>query len=157
MNPLSARCRLKDRTLPGAGFVLLMMLTLIKASSGFNQHRISDILDLVIHLLLAFGLLYLAISGRSCLWTIIEGTCGIRMARDGVILYEGPAGGIQIVHEDRGVMTLRSSDGVEFQFPRRRAFHQIISQIGAQPQIPGEQAMDVNRPVTPQIQTKSSL
>jgi hypothetical protein len=61
------------------------------------------------------------------------------MERDGTVLYEGPSGGIQIVDEDRGIMKLRSNGGSSFQFPRRRVFHKVLSQIKVQQQPTCEQ------------------
>lgn len=139
MNSVSTRCRLEDRILPGACFGLVVSVILIKVIFGLSQHRHLDILDLLIQLALATALFYLIVSGRSSLWTIVEVPSGFRMERDGTVLYEGPSGGIQIVDEDRGIMTLRSSGGSSFQFPRRRVFHKVLSQIKVQQQPTCEQ------------------
>jgi hypothetical protein len=128
--------------LPGACFVLVVSVILVKAILGLSPHRHLDILDLLIHLALATGVFYLLISGRRSRWTIVEVPIGIKMERDGTVLYEGPVSGIHIVDEDRGVMTLRSRGGSAFQFPRRRVFHKAISQIATQQQQPpGEQGV----------------
>lgn len=140
MNSVSTQCRLEDRTLPGACLGLLLLLILIKVIFGLSQHRHLDALDLLIQLVLAAGLIYLVVSGRSSLWTIVVVPSGIRMERDGTVLYEGPSGNVQIVDEDRAIMTLRSSGGSSFQFPRRRVFHKVLSKIGVQQQPTGEQA-----------------
>lgn len=113
------------------------MVILIKVVLGVCRDRDLDIMELLIHLTLAAGLFYSLFSGRSSLWTMHEVPAGIRMERDGVVLYEGPASGIRIVDEDRGVMSLRSGEGSAFLFPRRRVFHPMISRFGSQPQAPG--------------------
>lgn len=145
MNSVSTRCRLEDRILPGACFGLVVSVILIKVILGLSQHRQLDILDSLIQLALATGLFYLTVSGRSSLWTIVEVPSGIRMERDSTVLYEGPSGGIQIVAEDRGVMTLRSSGGFSFQFPRRRVFHEVLSHIEVRQQPTGDQGVPPNR------------
>lgn len=145
------RCRLEDRTLPGACLVLVATVILTKVILALSQHRSLDVLDLLIQLALATGLFHLIVSGRSSLWTIVEVPGGIKMERDGTVLYEGPVSEIQIVDEDCGIMTLRSSGGSSFQFPRRRVFHEIVSQIVV-PQHPiGEQAAGYNRRQDPSL------
>ena len=69
------------------------------------------------------------------------------MERDGQILYEGPISAIRIVDEDRGVMTLCSNSLAVFQFPRRREFNHILSQIGVRTNQLSEQVAD-GKPVT---------
>lgn len=138
MNPVSTRCRLEGRILPGACFGLVVSGILTKVILGLSRHRDLDILDLLIQLALAAGLFRLIVAGRSSLWTIVEVPGGIRMERDGTVLYEGLSGGIQIVDEDRGIMTLRAGGGPSFQFPRRRAFHKILSRIAVRQQPSGE-------------------
>lgn len=138
MNSVSTRCRLEDRIFPSACFGLVVALILIKVILGLSQHRFLDVLDLLIQLALAAGLFYLVASGRPSLWTIVEVPSGIRMERDGTVLYEGSTGGIRIVDEDRAIMTLRSSGGSSFQFPRRRVFHKVLSQLELQEQTTGE-------------------
>lgn len=129
MRSLSTRCWLQDKTLPVAYFVLVVVVILTKVVLGLSYHRDVDILGLLAQLAFATGLFFVVVSGRPSIWKIVEVPSGIRMERDGAVLYEGPSSGIQIVEEDRGVMTLRSSGGSSFQFPRRRVFHEVVSQI----------------------------
>ncbi len=130
MKSVSIRTRLEDKTLPWICFVLVVFGILVKLISELSQHRQLDMPDLLIQVALATGFFYLIIHGRPSLWTISEVSSGIRIERDGAVLYEGPPSGIKVIDEDRGIMTLRSGrDGPSFLFPRRRAFNEFISQI----------------------------
>lgn len=137
MSSVSIRCRLEDRTLPGVVFGLVVMLILLKVGVGLYRNREVDVLECLLHFALAGGLFYSLVSGRCSLWSMVEVPAGIRMERDGVVLYEGPASGLRIVDEDRGVMTLRSGEGSAFLFPRRRVFHAVISRFAAESQASG--------------------
>lgn len=132
MQSVSIRCRLKSRMLPGLLFVVIVILITIQAVLGFSGNRdwdLLDMLDLLIRVVMAAVLFYLIVSGRKSLWTMSESTSGIRIEKDGSILFDGPFGDIQIIDEEKGVMTLRSADGSSFLFPRRRVFHAFLIKI----------------------------
>jgi hypothetical protein len=115
--------------LPGACFGLVVLLILVRTILGLTGRSPFDLLDILIQVALAAGLFYPIVSGTSSLWSIVEVAGGIRMERDGAILYEGPIDGLHVAGEAQGVMLLRSGDGSAFQFPRRRVFHEVLSRI----------------------------
>jgi hypothetical protein len=119
--------------LSGACFGLVVLLALVKTILGFTGRSPFDLLDFLAPVILAVGLFFSIGSGKSSLWSIVEVAGGIRMERDGAILYEGPIDGLHVVGEAQGVMILRRCDGIAFQFPRRRAFHEVISRITEPP------------------------
>lgn len=119
--------------LSGACFGLVSVLIFFKALLCFMGNRSFDLVDFLIQVVLATGLFHAVVSGKSSLWSIVEVAGGIRMERDGAILYEGPIDGLHVAGEAQGVMILRSGNGSAFQFPRRRVFHDVLSRI-AEPQ-----------------------
>ncbi len=115
--------------IPSVCFVLLVIMIFLKGIRGFSDHRYVDVLDSLFYITLATGFFYGSVSGKSSLWTIAEAEKGIRIERDGTVLFDGPIDDLQIIDEERGVMSLRSCHGSAFLFPRRRIFHEFLSQI----------------------------
>jgi len=134
MEPISTRCRLKNRALPGLALCGVLVMVLIQTCQAPRLHRPWDFPRLLFFLLRLGWLCYLTVGGRSAQWTITQGAFGTRMERDGQILFEGSQDQLEIVGEDRGVITFRAADGSTFEFPRRRVFHPILSEIGQQSQ-----------------------
>ena len=115
-------------TAPAICFAIAIAAILLKAAILFVNHSL-DVFDLAISLAIATGLLFMTAPAGSSLWTIAEGTFGVRLERDGTVLYEGPLHDLLVIDEDRAVMTLRPTGGAAFLFPRRRVFHSVLSRI----------------------------
>ncbi len=116
--------------LPGLALCGVLVMVWIQTCQIARLHRTWDYLELTFYLMLAVWLFYLIVGGRSARWTITQCALGIRMDRDGEVLYEGSQDHLEIVSEDCGVITFLSADGSTFEFPRRREFHSILSKIG---------------------------
>jgi hypothetical protein len=128
---MAARCRLEGTMLSSVCLVVCVTVVLFKVMVGLGRFGRVDVLDVMLELALIVGLYGMVLfSGRSSFWTIDEAASGVRMERDGMLLYEGPISGLSVIKEDCGVMTLRAGDdGPAFLFPRRREFHSVLSRI----------------------------
>lgn len=132
MKSMSIRCRHESRWLTGICLVLIALLLLIELIGWLYGHRDLDWVDFLYRLPLLGLLFHTTFSGHSSLWVISEAANGFRFERDGVVLFEGGIAELEVIDEEKGVITLRRRGGVSFLFPRRRVFHEVLSQIALQ-------------------------
>lgn len=133
MEQVSIYCRLHNRALPALGLCCVLISVGIQIRQIVRLHRIWDWCELGAFLAFGGWLLYLIVATRPMRWTILHGEFGIRLERDGTLLFEGPLDQLEIMEEDSGVIVFRPRGGASFEFPRRRVFQPILSRIGRFP------------------------